>query len=171
MFMLWIVDLISSNTSYPLRTARTLSLAAPIIWKPVNVFPVQRTEGFCLLSKYLNMNNIKEVYFNIINRFYPCKLLLRRYKKDIVVDCSLCTQSEEDLWHLFWSFFICFLARCLYIHFPEILSGFSLTYVNVLFGFLSYPANNKDQYYIINLFYLLNTIFTNTNSRITNHLF
>lgn len=93
----------------------------------------------------------------MIHRFYPCKLFLRRYKKDIDVDCSFCKQCEEDLYHLFWScpFSSAFWQDiCTFIS-QNILSGVSLTYVNVLFGFHSYPANNKDHYYIINLLVLL----------------
>jgi len=88
-------------------------------------------------------------------KIYHCKLFLCRYKKDIDVDCSLCTQSEEDLCHLFWSFSYVFWQDVCTLISQKMLSGFSLIYVNVLLGFLSYPANNKDQYYIINLLVLL----------------
>jgi len=112
---------------------------------------------WCLPSKYMITNKIKEVSFKIIHRFYPCKIFLRKYKKDIDVDCSFCSQSLEDLYHLFWS---CPFSYVFWQDFRtfislNILSDFSITYVEVLFGFLSYPANNKDQYYIINLLILL----------------
>jgi len=73
------------------------------------------------------------------------------------VDCSFCSQSVEDLCHLFWSCpfsYVFWQDICTFISL-NISSDFSITYENVLFGFLSYPANNKDQYYIINLLVLL----------------
>ncbi len=40
---------------------------------------------WCLPSKHLIINEIKEVSLQIIHRFYPCKLFLPRYKLDIDV--------------------------------------------------------------------------------------
>lgn len=116
---------------------------------------------WCLPSKYLIINNVKEASLKMIYWFYPGKLFLRKYKKDIDVDCSFCRQSEENLCHLLWScpfssvFFFFFWARCLYIHVPKHWKWFSLTYINVLFGFFFYAPNKTDQYDIINLVLLL----------------
>ena len=123
------------------------SLAPDLNWKKI----------WCLASKYLIINKIKEVSLKMIHRFYPCKVFLRRYKKDIDVNCTFCEQSEEDLYHLLWSCSVsCIFWQdvCTFIS-RNILSHFSLTYVDVLFGFHSYAANSKDQYYLINLILLL----------------
>jgi len=82
----------------------------------------------------------------MIHRFYPCKLFLWTARsahnlKKIFVICS--------------GPFSCFLASCRYIHFPENLIWFP-SYIckrTVWVPLLS--ANNKDQYYIINLLVLL----------------
>uniref|UniRef100_A0A3B5R4M7 Reverse transcriptase domain-containing protein n=1 Tax=Xiphophorus maculatus TaxID=8083 RepID=A0A3B5R4M7_XIPMA len=112
---------------------------------------------WCLPSKYLIINKIKEVSFKIIHRFYPCKFFLQRYKKDIDTNCSFCQLYVEDLCHLFWScYFSCIFWQdiCTFIS-QRILDNFSLTYINMLFGFFSYPTNKTKHFYIINLILLV----------------
>ena len=100
-----------------------------------------------------------QIYYckQIIHRFYPCKLFLQRYKKDIDVSCSFCNNSLENLHHLFCSCHLsCAFWQKLCTSFPQKIDfNFTLSYEDVLFGSFTYNPAKSDQYYIINLIVLL----------------
>lgn len=106
-----------------------------------------------LPAKYLISNKTKEVSYKIIHRFYPSKVYLQRFKKDIDVMCSFCEIYPEDVFHLFWS---CPLSTkfwedvCTFIS-THIEPLFSLCFEHILFGFTDFPFEKSQHFYIINL--------------------
>jgi len=104
-------------------------------------------EGLCLPSKYLIINEIKEVSFKMNTGFIPVSYFYVDTKRTL-------TWTAHYAHNLKKIFVIC--SGKMSVHsLPRIFYLVSLLYVNVLFGFLLYPVNNRDQYYIINLLVLL----------------
>ncbi len=52
--------------------------------------------------KFCILNKVKEVYFKILHKIYPCKVALSKFM-DIDSTCSFCNTHEEDLCHLFYN--------------------------------------------------------------------
>ncbi len=115
---------------------------------------------WCLPSKNLITNKVKEVSFRMIRRFYPTKPFLQRFREDIVLDCTFCNLHPENLEHLFWAcnhtaLFWRSVCNNIFKHILPDFSFSSLSFGNVLFGFISYPSSKYNHFYIINLILLL----------------
>ncbi len=59
-----------------------------------------------LPNKFCINNKFKEVSYKILNRIYPAKHVLERFKLSISYTCEFCGQEKETILHLF--FFIIF---------------------------------------------------------------
>ncbi len=67
-------------------------LTGNIIWKKVWLIP----------NNDLITNKVKEVSFKIIDRIYPVKYYLVKFKSDIDFSCSFFVSCHETVVHLFW---------------------------------------------------------------------
>uniref|UniRef100_A0A1A8QY68 Reverse transcriptase domain-containing protein n=1 Tax=Nothobranchius pienaari TaxID=704102 RepID=A0A1A8QY68_9TELE len=106
-----------------------------------------------LPQKFLLTNKIKEISFKILHRFYPTKVCLSRFKKDIDVKCSFCNLHPETTSHLFWTceFTYKFWKDVNSFLTHNILPDFSLFYKNVIFGCFGGSGKNNDALFLINL--------------------
>ena len=110
-----------------------------------------------LPARYMINNKVKEVSFKRIIRFYPTRIFLQRFKKDIEMNCSFCEGHPEDMFHLFWS---CPSSTKLWEDICNLICTciepcLTLCFEHILFGFTDYPSTKKKQFYIINLIIFL----------------
>ena len=116
-------------------------------WKKIWTLPAK-----CLIT-----NKMKEVSFKLIHRFYPCKVFLQRFIKDIDVNCCFCEESPEDVFHLFWNcpFSVVLWKNICNLICNSIEPHFSFCFKHILFGFFDFPSTKRKQFYVINLIILL----------------
>jgi len=55
-----------------------------------------------LPQKFFLTNKVKDISYKIIQRLYPVKYFLKKFRNDIDTSCSFCEASSETIDHLFW---------------------------------------------------------------------
>ena len=113
-------------------------------------------EGMWLIILILT-DKFREISFKLLHRFYPAKVFLKRFKSDIDTSCSFCGDPNETDMHIFWD---CPHTQLFWIEFSNVinrsvLQGFSLLFKDVLFGFFNIQKDKINEYFIINLLWLL----------------
>ncbi len=107
-----------------------------------------------LSSKYLITNKVKEVSYKLLYLFYPVKLYMKKKMfPDIDSLCSFC-EAEDDVLSFFGNVPILIYFGRIFVHAFSSQSLF-LLYKDVLFGCHYFAKEDKDKYFLRNLFIFL----------------
>ena len=106
-----------------------------------------------LPQKFFLTNKVKEISYKIIQRFYPVKCFLKKFRSDIDTSCSFCEASSETVDHLFWE---CPFSRSFWNNIDalivqKVFCNFSLSYRHILFGFYVKEMSLINASFCINL--------------------
>ena len=136
---------ISQTKAQFIAKHRWNAIFTDINWNKVFV----QSKNYCLTNK------IREVSFKIVHRIYPCKILLKKMKRETDELCTFCKISEESLCHLF---FDCNFSRSLWHEIESIFNKavqvkISLDKKDILFIYEEKtPKLDNSKLYIMNLF-------------------
>ncbi len=112
-----------------------------------------------LSSKYLITNKVKDVSYKLLQLFYPVKLYMKKQCFQILILYAPFVRLKMNLCPIFFGnvHILIYFGRIFVHAFSS--QSFFLLYKYVLFGWHNFTKDDKDKYYLINLFIFLAKFF------------
>ncbi len=110
-----------------------------------------------LQQKYFLANKVKEVSFKLINKCYPVKHFMEKYKANIDTKCSFCQFHTETVFHLFWT---CHYSEQLWKNIGSFINEniqqhVSITFKGIVLGHYESDSTKSNSCFIINSIFFL----------------